>query len=86
MNLTDSVLGNAEALREAIRGATPEQKARARAAAQVIETAWNYVREKAPKDPAAAAGAAFAIFCIAEQILERSQSAEASSSGLILPP
>lgn len=83
MELTDSVTQSAQALREAIQNATPAQKDTARRAAAVVESAWNYIREKAPKDSAAAAGAAFAVFCIAEQIIERSHQ---NSSGLILPP
>lgn len=81
--LSDSVTENAAIFRESIRNASADREETAKRAAAVMGSARNYVRQR---DPAAACGVAFAVFAIAEQIVERQhEAARRGQSGLVLP-
>ena len=70
MEFTDSVAENTEILTELIRGIPPESRRRAQKAAALIEKAFTGLQKDHPKDIAVALGAAFAVFKLAERLVE----------------
>jgi|HubBroStandDraft_4_1064222.scaffolds.fasta_scaffold00046_39 hypothetical protein len=67
---TDSVHDNMELVKELIQGMPRSAQIRAKqAAAQLIQT-WDKMKVEAPKDPAVAVGAAFAVCYMMDHIVE----------------
>jgi hypothetical protein len=81
--LTDSVSETFENLREMVAGMPRETKGRARAAAMHIETAWQELRRDHARDPAVALGAAFAIFVIAQRVIDMDSQSDSADKSLI---
>jgi len=67
---TDSIDSNIETLRELLAGITPQHRRRAKAAAVALENTFTRLQRDNPKDSAVALGAAFAIFTLAQRLVE----------------
>jgi hypothetical protein len=67
----DSIENNLEVLRELLIGMPPTSRDKAKRAAVAIEKAWNALHKDNPKDPAVALGAAFAVYTLAQRMLEQ---------------
>lgn len=80
MKFTDSVSENLEVVRELLAGVPPGTRNRARAAAIAIETAWEKVRKDSmdTRDPAVVLGAAFAIFTLADRMVQAERNGESA--------
>lgn len=74
----DSVSENSELIAELLRGMPESAFRRAQHAAAAIEKVFVGLAKDHPKDPAIALGAAFAIFKIAEGIVQRERNASES--------
>ena len=74
---------NVETLAELLRGLPPSQRNKAARAAAKIEKAFTGLQKDHPKDAAVALGAAFAIFKIAERLVEQAKDTSQDHSGLI---
>jgi hypothetical protein len=79
---TDSVDENIGVLRELIAGLPPEHMRRAKKAAVAIENAFTGLQKDHPRDQAIALGAAFAVFILAERLVQAPQQG-GSDKGLI---
>lgn len=80
---TDNVSENVSALEDLFSGLPRPAKARAMNVAKQFETLFNTIRQDNPKDPAAAVGAAIAIFKMAEGLITKDNEEKASGGGLI---
>jgi hypothetical protein len=79
---TDSIDENIEILRELLGGIPPEARRRAKRAAVEIENVFSGLQKNHPKDPAVALGAAFAVFLLAQRLVEAKEQG-GSDKGLI---
>jgi hypothetical protein len=79
---TDSLSENIEILRELLGGIPPEARRRSKRAAVIIDNVFTGLQKDYPKDPAVALGAAFAVFLIAERLVEAKEQG-GSDKGLI---
>lgn len=72
MRFTDSVSENLEVVSELLKGVHPAARNRAKRAAMLIEQAWDQVRKESidSKDPATMLGAAFAIYTLADRMIQ----------------
>lgn len=68
---TDSVQGNFDLVCEALSGAPPDARQRAKRAALKFEHLFEKLRREAPNDPAVALGTAFAVFYLGKELVER---------------
>lgn len=80
---TDSIDQNKETLGELIRAMPSTQRAKAKAAAEVLERAWHGLRKDHPHDPAFAVGAAWAIYQIAAKLVEDAKEVNPENNGII---
>ncbi len=67
---TDSLSENVETLRELLAGIQPEHRRRAKKAAVALENVFTRLQADHPKDSVVALGAAFAVFMLAQRIVE----------------
>lgn len=69
---SDNISGNLELVRELLNGVPPDARNRAKRAAMCIEEAWEKVRKDSQdtRDPAIVLGAAFAIFMLADRMVQ----------------
>lgn len=67
---TDSVDENCEMLRELLAGIPPANRNRAKKAAVLLENTFTRLQADHPKDAVIALGAAFAIFKLAQRLVE----------------
>lgn len=67
---TDSIDENVETLRELLAGIQPEHRRRAKKAAVALENTFTRLQKDHPKDSVVALGAAFAVFMLAQRIVE----------------
>ena len=79
MQFSDSIESNLEALREMLGGVAPAHRNRAKRAAVMIENVFTQLQKDYPRDAAVALGAAFAIYTLAERMVEQSKEAPADS-------
>jgi hypothetical protein len=80
---TDNIDGNLEVLRGLLGGIPPESRRRAKGAAVAIEKTFNDLIKQYPKDAAVALGAAFAIFMIAERLVQQDNHNDPGPGSLI---
>lgn len=66
---SDSVHDDFELCQELIRGMPGTAQQRAKKAAEQLLEVWDKMKAEAPKDPAVAVGAAFAVFFMANHIV-----------------
>jgi hypothetical protein len=83
MQFTDSIDENVETLRELLGGIQPEHRQRAKKAAVALENVFNRLKHDYPRDPAVALGAAFAIFMMAQRMVEAPKQGDTQGVGLI---
>lgn len=83
LQFTDSLAENKELVAELVRGMPPAAQARAKRVAFAFERFFNQQVAENPKDPAAALGAAFAIYELAARITRMERGAEGAGQGLI---
>lgn len=81
---TDSVGGNVELIVELIAGMPHSARPRALQAALAIERVFEGMRKNSPGDPAVALGAAFAIFKIAERLVQPDGDQKSDGDKMIL--
>jgi hypothetical protein len=82
MQFTDSVSENVEILRELLGGLMPEHRRRAKKAAVALENVFNDLKKDYPRDPAVALGAAFAIFIMAQRMVEAPKQGDKVADGM----
>lgn len=80
---TDSVTENVEMLRELLGGIPPESRRRAKGAAVALENTFTAMQKAYPKDPAVALGAAFAIFLLAQRLVEAPKQGDSAEKSMI---
>jgi hypothetical protein len=83
MEFTDSIDENVEILRELLGGIPPEARDRAKKAAIALENQFTRLQRDYPKDTAIALGAAFAVFMLAQRIVEAPKQGDGKDRGLI---
>jgi hypothetical protein len=74
----DSISENIELLRTLLAGFPPESRKRAQKAAVMIENVFTRLQKDHPKDTAVAIGAAFAVFLLAERLVETKEQGDKS--------
>ena len=72
MQFSDSIQANIDLITELLSGLPPGARNRAKLAASTIEKAFTSLQQDHSKDPATALGAAFAVYMIAQRMVERS--------------
>lgn len=77
---TDSINENVSFVEDLISGLPRPAKVRCGKIAQQFEDLFNQIRQDNPRDPAAALGAAFAVFKISERIVENDTSESADGN------
>jgi hypothetical protein len=82
MQFTDSIDENVEILRELLGGIQPEHRRRAKRAAVALENVFNDLKRDYPRDPAVALGAAFAIFLMAQRMVEAPKQGDSTADGV----
>lgn len=80
---SDNIDQNLEVLRGLLGGVPPEARRRARGAAAAIEKTIVGITRLHPKDPAVALGVAFAIFVIAERLVQQNEHDDPGPGSLI---
>jgi hypothetical protein len=70
---TDSCHDSLALVQELIQGMPRGAQLRAKRAAERMIEVWDAMKKEAPKDPAVAVGAAFAVFYMAEHIINSSE-------------
>lgn len=81
---TDSVSGNVELIVELLAGLPHSARPRAVRAAAALENTWCALKKDSPKDPAVALGAAWAIFKIAEHLVQPGESGQKSDGDKLI--
>ena len=81
--LNDSISETLSGVQELVRGLPPEAKGRAKFAAVALENTFQALRSAHPRDLAVALGAVFAIFTIAERLVQIEADSENKGTGLI---
>ena len=79
---SDSIDENIEMIRELLAGIPPSERNRAKRAAVMMENTFTQIAKANPKDPAVGLGAAFAIFILAQRLVQAPQQSD-SDKGLI---
>lgn len=72
VEFNDSIENNLEVIRELLRGVTPEKRNQAKLAASMIERTFVAIQKDTQGNAAAALGAAFAIYMLAQRMVEKS--------------
>lgn len=83
MEFTDSCENNLEILRELLSGIPPVARKRAVAAAVLLENTFTRLQKDHPKDAAVALGAAFAVFTLAQRMVDAPKQGDKEDRGLI---
>ncbi len=71
MQFTDSIQGNLELAKELLQGLPQSARPRCHRAAQAVLERWNQLKADNPKDPAVALGSVYALFFIADTIINK---------------
>ncbi len=80
---SDNIDQNLEVLRGLLGGISPESRRNAKGAAVAIEKTVMSIVKQHPKDPAVALGIAFAIFTIAERLVQQNEHNDPGPGSLI---
>ncbi len=83
IEFNDSIENNCEVLTELLRGIPPEARNRAKGAAVALENIFTRLQKDYPKDHIVALGAAFAVFKLAQRIVEAPKHGDNEQRGLI---
>ena len=83
VEFSDSLDNNIEVLRELLRGLPEPTRKRAVGAATALENTFTRLQKDYPKDAAVALGAAFAVFVLAERIVQAPKQGDGEERGLI---
>lgn len=78
MQFTDSIENNLEIIRELLLGVPPEARRRASKAAGQLENVFTKMQRDYPNDPAVALGAAFAIYTLAQRLVDAGKGGDAT--------
>lgn len=70
---TDSVQGNLDLIKEIINDAPPSAKANAKTAAVRLEQTFNAILKDSPRDPGTRIGLTFAVYMMAQRLVEQEQ-------------
>lgn len=79
----DSIDKNLEVIKELLRGQPATTRDRAKRAAISIENTFEALKRASPRDPAVALGTAFAVFTIAQRIVQDDSRAGDAPGNLI---
>ena len=80
---TDSIQDNLEAIRELLLDVPLSQRERAKRAASNLENAFTQLQKDYPKDITIALGAAFAIFALAQRLVDAPKQGDNPDRGTI---
>lgn len=80
---TDSIQANLGLLEELVRGLTPGSRNQAKLAANLIEKTFNDIKRDSQGNAGAALGTAWAIYKLAEQLVQRSEGGIDAGKSLI---
>ena len=83
IEFNDSIENNIEVITELLRGLPEPTRKRAVAAAVRLENTFTRLQKDYPKDAAVALGAAFAVFKLAERIVQAPKQGDGEQRGLI---
>lgn len=83
IEFTDSLENNVEVLTELLRGIPAPARKRAVGAAAALENVFTRLQKDHPKDHVVALGAAFAVFKLAQRIVEAPKQGDNPDRGLI---
>lgn len=83
IEFNDSLENNIEVLTELLRGIPPQHRRRAMGAAVALENTFTRLQKDYPKDHIVALGAAFAVFKLAQRIVEAPKHGDNPDRGLI---
>lgn len=83
MEFNDSIDNNLGILKELIQGVPPEHRNKARKAAVMLENMWTRLQKEYPRDNAVALGAAFAVFTLAERLVQAGKGGDREQSSMI---
>ena len=83
MEFTDSIDNNRECLIELLRGMPPQHRNKAMKAAVALENTFTRLQKDHPKDAAVALGAAFAVFTLAQRMVDAPKQGDSEDRGLI---
>jgi hypothetical protein len=83
IEFNDSIENNVEILAELLRGIPPADRRRAVRAASALENTFTRLQKDYPKDHVVALGAAFAVFKLAERIVQAPKQGDNPDRGLI---
>lgn len=78
---TDSVAANMSLIEELILGMPGSARGRCRHAGEALMEVWDKLKKDAPKDPAVALGAAFAVFYLADKLVNPESGGGQKSDG-----
>ena len=81
--LTNEIDATLETVKELLRGLPQVQKERAKHAAVALEATFQKLRHDHPNDPATALGAVFAIFTLADRLVNIERDCETKGQGMI---
>lgn len=85
MGFTDSIENNLEVIKELMQAVPPSERGTSRRAAALVEKTVMGIMRQYPNQPAAGLGMAFAIFTIAQRLVQapKEGDSEKTGSGLI---
>lgn len=83
IEFNDSIENNCEILAELLRGIPPQNRKKALGAAVALENTFTRLQRDYPKDHVVALGAAFAVFKLAQRIVEAPKHGDKEERGLI---
>lgn len=83
MEFNDSIDHNLGIIKELMHGIAPERRQMARKAAVTFENMWTRLQRDYPRDNAVALGAAFAVFTLAERLVQAGKGGDREQSSMI---
>ena len=83
MQFDDSIDNNLNILRELLQDIPPSQRQKARKAAVLLENLFNRLQKEHPRDNTVAVGFAFAVFTLAERLVQASKGGDREQPGMI---
>lgn len=83
MEFNDSIDNNLGIIKELMHGIPPERRKMALKAAVMFENMWTRLQKDHPRDNAVALGAAFAVFTLAERLVQAGKGGDREQSSMI---
>lgn len=83
MEFNDSIQNNLDIIKELMHSVPPAQRQKARKAAVMLENTVTRLKKEYPRDNAVALGTAFAIFTLAERLVQAGKGGDREQSSMI---